>query len=381
MRRAARGARRLSLSGLGLTTSCGLGVVGSCAAARAGLSRPAILGGTPLDGVAGHPVSSFSDGFYQRGAWIRLALGACSDLWDRGGFTSGREPPPRLILLTPEPDASRSPWAEDLDRAEFELSIAHRFQLHLEPVAPSIRTRAEALGSTGLAQSLGAWAEADGVTILAAADSLVDPDSLEWLAGHGRLKTPDSPAGLMPGEAGAALLLESEHSARLRKAEVLGHVEAVAVGAAPPAPPPARKEGPDAAGADGEAEELPPPMPDGAPLGRALADAVRQVLPQAAGGARWVGDLYLDLNGEEWKAQGWGHALVHLSRHLDLEACRTFLPAESLGETGAASAPIGVALALYNFAQDGTRGALVLSMADDGQVSAIRLSAPRPPSE
>ena len=64
--------------------------------------------------------------------------------------------------------------------------------------------------------------------------------------------------------------------------------------------------------------------------------------------------------------------------HVDLDACRIFLPADSLGETGAASAPIAVAFALWNFDRDRTDRAIVVSVADDGATGAIRLSAPHP---
>jgi 3-oxoacyl-[acyl-carrier-protein] synthase-1 len=101
---------------------------------------------------------------------------------------------------------------------------------------------------------------------------------------------------------------------------------------------------------------------------------VRQVLPP--GDARFAGDLYLDLNGEEWRAHGWGHAQVHLVREIDFDRCRTWLPAVSIGEIGAAAAPVALSLALWNFDRDGSRDALVVSTADDGKVAAIRLSAP-----
>jgi hypothetical protein len=59
---------------------------------------------------------------------------------------------------------------------------------------------------------------------------------------------------------------------------------------------------------------------------------------------------------------------------VDLDRCRTYVPAESLGETGAASGAIGVALALWNLDRDGTESAIVCSMGDGGEVAAIRIA-------
>jgi 3-oxoacyl-[acyl-carrier-protein] synthase-1 len=123
-------------------------------------------------------------------------------------------------------------------------------------------------------------------------------------------------------------------------------------------------------------------MPAPAPLGRALAETARKILappgpPSKSGdlAAKFQGDLYVDLNGEEWKANAWGHAIPRLARHIDFERSRVFVPAESLGETGAASAPVAMAWALYQMTEDGTESALVLSLSDRGEAAAIRLSS------
>jgi hypothetical protein len=62
---------------------------------------------------------------------------------------------------------------------------------------------------------------------------------------------------------------------------------------------------------------------------------------------------------------------------VDFDRCRTVLPAESLGETGAASGFVAIALALFGFHEDGDEEAkaIVVSISDDGMVSAIRLGA------
>ena len=62
--------------------------------------------------------------------------------------------------------------------------------------------------------------------IVACADSLCDTTRLKELMLDGRLKAPDNPYGIMAGEAGGAVLLERETSARLRKAPILAAITA-----------------------------------------------------------------------------------------------------------------------------------------------------------
>ncbi|MGC3999319.1 MAG: hypothetical protein QM767_18515 [Anaeromyxobacter sp.] len=370
---------RLALTGVGLVTALGRGATGSCAALRAGVALPVELGAEVEDGeggmipAAGYP-TGLADGFFQTGAWVRLATAALEDLGHQSGFAledaagwqrSG------LTLLLPAILEPRFRWtpadATDLIHQVTD-PVASLLRL---PAAPAQRS-ALGGGCTGLASALEGALRQPAQTprerwVLAAADSYVDGLSLSWLALEGRLKEPGQPVGLAPGEAGAALLLETEHAARQRRAQPLGFIESVALTRAPAGtPPPASpgEEGPTWA---------PPPAPA---LGRALAQALRGVLP--AGPAPWHGDLYLDLNGETWKAAGWGHAQVDLVRVIAFDRCRVIFPAESLGETGAASPLIGVALALWNLRRDGAPGAIVCSIGDDGQVAAVRLGPAAP---
>lgn len=367
---------RLPVTGVGLVTALGDGATGSCAALRAGLSAVGEAPAAEVDDGEGGSVpvtacpTSYADGFFQTGAWVRLAGGALEDLLAR---SPGLVPPGErsaLAAAAPLLDEARLAWAADELPGPLEQHYAAPLrERHGIEAAPELRF-VSAAGHCGLAELLLACEHLPGRgadrVFLAAADSYLDSFALDWLARARRLKSASRPTGLVPGEAGGAVLVETEAAARRRRAAILGYVDAVALAAAPP---------PASAGAEPEADEdLPPPKPEAPKLGRALAQAVRQVLPP--GDARFAGDLYLDLNGEEWRAHGWGHAQVHLVRQIDFDRCRTWLPALSIGEVGAAAAPVALALALWNFDRDGTRDALVVSAADDGRVAAIRLSAP-----
>jgi 3-oxoacyl-[acyl-carrier-protein] synthase-1 len=374
----------LAVTGIGQVGALGYGATGTLAALRAGLSDPRelplVVGGDEEGDIAavGYPAADFADGFFQAGAWVRLATGAIEDLRHAAGLPTAADFWQRTALLAALPiiDGDRFRWTlEMVPEAPREFLLEPLADL-AAPGVSIVQEGCHPAGHVALAAALQradqgiAAREADRV-LVAAADSYVDEWTLEWLASENRLKTGDRPTGLMPGEAGAALLLESNDAARRRHATIRGFVEAVALASTPPTP--SREPRGDAE----EDEKRPSPRPQGAKLGRAIAQAVRQVLPPAKG--RFACDLYLDLNGEEWRAHGWGNAQVLLAREVDLDRCRTFLPAISIGEVGAAAAPVGLALALWNFDRDGTRDALVVSIADDGRVAAIRLSAPLSP--
>jgi 3-oxoacyl-[acyl-carrier-protein] synthase-1 len=359
----------LAVTGLGMMTAVGYGAVGTVAALRADMSRPrphptfrVVDGEGGETAVVGHPVTSFAEGFTGPGAWVRLALGAFTDLvhgaelptttdeafWSRTG----------LALLGPAADAERFP--ELLDEAPDAWE-----RLYARPVVDALRipwaeghVRVLGLGHCALAEALQRAGEdvaarrVDRVVVLAA-DSYLDAESLAWLYGQGRLKGALGPMGTLPGEAGATVLVEAATVARARSAARGGQVLAVAL-------------------SDEWETEEPPPSER---VGRALAEVVRRVLPERR---PFVGDVLLDLNGEAWRAQAWGHAQMYLTReHLDFERCRLTVPAECLGETGAASGPlaVGVAVGAFVWGHNPEGQALVLSLSESGRVAAIRLGS------
>lgn len=355
----------LAITGLGMLTAVGYGAVGTLAALRADMSRPRALRTFPIDDGAGgedfatgHPVTGHAEGFTGPGAWVRLALGAFADLCHGAGLPSaGAEDFWRrtgLTLLGPSADAERFP-------ALLAESPAAWTRLFARPVVEALRLplarqslRVLGLGHCALAEALQRAREdvaaqrVDRVLVLAA-DSLLDEESLAWLYREGRLKCAARPMGTQPGEAGAALLVEAESVARGRRAPQGARVLAVAAS---------------------EVEQARP-----AALGRALADAVRCVLPEGARPFR--GDVLLDLNGEAWRAEVWGHAQLHLTRALlDFARCRLIMPAECLGELGTAGAPlaVGVAVGAHVLGHNPEGSSLILSLCTSGRVAAVHLA-------
>ncbi|MFY2562070.1 hypothetical protein ACN469_31035 [Corallococcus terminator] len=372
---------RLVVTGMGMLTSLGYGATGTCAAIRAGLSRAQELdsvgpGGEPL---VGHPVTDYAEGFLQAGAWLRLGAGALADLLhsaclplasDNFWLQTG------LTVLAPRIDPERflgwmSGTREELLR-DFALPLSGLVEL------PFAEERAEALGlgHCGLGEAMkrvGKEIESGRLAraIILGADSYLDPMSLDWLAGNRRLKHAEQPVGVLPGEAAVCILVESPVAARARNAFIGACVEGVVVGHIPERPL-------------GKREQTAPDTwvaPSAPRSGRALAECVEQLLSHAK--KPFAGHLIADLNGETWKSTSWGHAQVLLNPHVDFDRCRLTIPAECLGEIGAASGPLGVGLAVSDFVRGGASSeqAIICSLSDAGQVSAVLLRSPEADSK
>jgi 3-oxoacyl-[acyl-carrier-protein] synthase I len=366
---------RLVVTGIGMVTALGYGRAGSCAAMRAGLSSARELPGVMVadgDGevvsARGHPIPGFAEGFFQAGAWVRLASGALEDLLHEGGaplLPASAWSRTGVIALTPLLDPERFMWPIDQQpdalTAFFTAPLRELMGL---PVAPE-NLQAVAAGHSGLgvalqrAQKLIAARQVDRV-VLVGADSYLDGLSLGWLLQHERMKGAEAPTGLLPGQAGACLLVESDAAARARGTSLWGQLAAVSVKAPPPEEP-----------------------SDLMAWGRLLAEAVTEVLTAARAKTPFRGELVLDLNGESWRAQVWGMAQVLLAHQIDFDACHALLPCEALGEVGAASGGVGAGLALTGFWEREAmhEEALVCCVSEAGHVAAVLLRRAGPVPE
>ena len=320
----------LSITGLGMMTALGQGAEGVCAAIRAGISRPHPMNDFQLwdpeaqDEVPllGHPVAGITDGFQGLGRWSRLGHLALRDLvryarltdwpvtsWMRCG----------LMLCTPH----LSPERFTFGRREVDALAGRLLQATSLPIATDSRLLFME-GESGVWQALktaeknitsGRWDRA----ILLAVDSLLDAGSLRWLATTGRLKGPEQPVGLMPGEAGACVLIEHP---RHCQGQPEGTLQGVAV-----------------------ANEPDDQEPHVRRFGRALGRAVEEVLVTSR--ARLLaGNVVGNLNGEETRAMAWGTTLTQVIRPLGLTYLREKWPAISLGDVGTASVVVSMGYAL-----------------------------------
>lgn len=358
----------IGISAIGMTTSVGWDAVSACAAIRAGLQRPApLLHHNVLDSelqetkaLIGRPVCGLTEGYTGVARWLTLAAHACNDLARTAPLPPASDDAfwgdSAVCAVLAESDALRYE-ADEPTAANLKQSLlAPLMDLMAWPISERRRVLV-CSGHAGIAQALQSSAPllAGGKiqrVILVAVDSYVDADSLEWLANDDRLKLDDHPFGLIPGECAACLLLETAQAA-------------------------ARRGGTLAAGLSGsvfvrstEGFRSGKPM-----LGQGLRQAVTQALQQA-GLASFSGMMLTDINGEPWRSHEFGAVQMALGDKLDGAGTWTF-PADSLGETGAASGAVGLCLAATalrrGFAAQGR--ALALSSSESGHAGCVLLSA------
>jgi 3-oxoacyl-[acyl-carrier-protein] synthase I len=336
----------------------------ACAALRASLFRPSAspdvefaAPGEEEPGpitICALPVATF--GFSGVGRLVALACELLKDVWGQvdlealgpeTGFFLGLTEPWEREWEVGEPDATEARRLEALGARVLEQSFQN---LGLTWKGPR---RFFGGGHVAFAQALSA---AQGelrrrtlkACIVAGLDCLVEEKMLRALEEERRLKTPDNPVGVIPGEAGGALLLSLEPP---RKGpEVVLH--AVRMGREP-----------NPRGSDRPAD------------GRALARCVLEALDEA--GARRERPLLVsDHNGEVARARELGMLLVHLKgQGPELDDLATWFPAVGFGEVGAAAGAVGACVAVRAL-QRGyapSRKCLVLSCSDGAERAAVLL--------
>lgn len=354
----------LAVTAMGMVTSVGRSYVSSCASIRAGLTAPRPIkyfsllddeDQAPIP-LTGYPVHAFTEGFTGLGRWVRLALGALDDMLSSGALPDRTDDRfwsrTGLICLIPPQDPDRFLDADALGQETMRqghrdvLLEEARLPLHLDELYVIDKGHAGAAMALALAETKISARAVDRMVIVAA-DSYLDELSLEGLAEADRLKTDLRPDGLMPGEAGACVIVESLASAERRRIKPLAQVVAAATDA-----------------------EASPVGGDKPRSGAALSRALRAVI--TAAGPVFAGDLVIDLNGEPWRASEWAIARVRLSHLLDDEI-RLVMPCSSLGDTGAASGIIGLAVAARSFERGYATGVytLVVSSSEGGDAGAF----------
>jgi 3-oxoacyl-[acyl-carrier-protein] synthase-1 len=177
---------------------------------------------------------------------------------------------------------------------------------------------------------------------------MVDARWLRVCEELGILKTPVRPVGLTPGEGGGFLLLE-KYPVRNRERPTFAILQAC-------------ESGSDAGHRFAER-----PVD-----GHALADVVRRCLPSVPHDAGVISDL----NGDTVRANDFGAALVQLRQ--GFQPATMVIPAISFGDTRAASAFLGVCVAIRAFARGyaPTDSFVVCASGDDGGRAALLVAAP-----
>jgi 3-oxoacyl-[acyl-carrier-protein] synthase I len=193
-----------------------------------------------------------------------------------------------------------------------------------------------------------------GRCIVGAIDSFIEPPVLEAGALTGMLKTQNNPSGFIPGEAAGFFLLEKQQDAVRKESQLMLLISDLAL----------EKEKFDRFSED-------------PPLGKALYRALDRLLDSEKSLGDEVGCILCDLNGDIYRANDWGYALVRLQTKYSLGNLPMFLPAVGFGETGAATGVLslgimnaafrneecqGSAAILWLFSESGERGGLLVKI-------------------
>jgi len=359
---------------MGLASSLGP-LIPAAAAFRAGVARPSpapdfehfIQGETEPSTVAVHALESATFGFSGVGRLIALLAEALADLASRGGLEA-LEPETGLYVALPDPrergfTTAKDTFDEDPDEpaARVEALGTRVVRGAFEALRlrwPGAQARFFHGGNAAFALAMAAASEdlhhrRARAALVCAVDSLASPATLDLLREEGLLKTPDSPTGIIPGEAAVALVLTPASRGQAEEKDPPVFLQAVALGKDPRKP-----------------EEDEPT--DARPLASCILSSLGPLPTDARPPV-----LISDHDGQHHRAYEWGMLQLQLAdSDRRLGACPAWMPAQSFGNTGAASGGLGTAIALRAL-QRGHAPApslLVLCSSDSGERAAIHLS-------
>lgn len=363
---------RLSVTGVGLVCSLALNAPDACAAAFAGLTRPTPMPGMDVfdsEEAVGvdlpvHAVPILTDGFVDVARFARLGAAALADLTRRTEIPNDART--GLCIALPsgyhlrrqeqeaaaeDPDPPKEPYALEADirrdalREHLVPTIRRFSEVSLHP-SPGVTLFEDEAGFGALLHT--AWRALQGGAIsrclVGGIDSHLNPFTIRALQHAGLLLTPDNAAGSMPGEAAAFVLVERAGD----------HAEGLTIhGIA-------------------HAQDLPfAPESEARPAGVGLSDCLTQTL---AATSVPVKTLYTSFNGTAHRAFDWGCAQVRLRAKAPFEP-EVVHPASSLGDVGAATGPVTVALADHARQRGWGGPSAAWLSSDTGRRSSFRLSA------
>jgi 3-oxoacyl-[acyl-carrier-protein] synthase-1 len=328
-----------------MATALAPNLADSCAAFRAGVRRVSELCTVSPDDderlgeqpIAGCRAAYLSEGYCLGAKTVLLGGIAIADLLQRRPLTDGAKARTGLALHVSDTfllDAVAEPPEEEHDEHVMPSVAWHSKCASLIPkmlagsgLSVTVEDRHVTFGGhAGFVDALRNASEmvASGRLdrcVVGAVDSCLDPEFLVAAAVKGLLKTSLNPAGFLPGEAAAFVLVE--RTADLRRTE-LRPLASFACGPLVP----------------GTCDRFSGEPPDGAILARAIHHllAVQQSRTE-------IGLLIADLNGDDYRARNWGSALVRLRNHRGIANAPMWIPALGFGETGSASGAVGLCLA------------------------------------
>jgi 3-oxoacyl-[acyl-carrier-protein] synthase I len=260
---------------------------------------------------------------------------------------AGRSVRVGLSLALPEAETRRP-----LDRAAFLSRLASLSGGAFDPRLSDASHSGRAGGLIAIGQGVATVRSGQSeFMIVGGADTYRDAYILGSLDLDGRVKTPLNGDGFVPGEGAAFLLLTTAQSAAAHGLATFAVTSSVATGFE-----------------TGHLYSTEPYRGDG------LAATIRQLVAMAAINAPLT-DVYSSMNGESHWAKEWGVSAIR-NRSAFHPDHAMHHPADSLGETGAASGPIMAGLAALGIRASYRRSpALVYASSDRGARAALVVTA------
>ncbi len=336
--------RAVHIVALSARTPVGLTPETAAAAVRAGISgiveHPFMVDsiGEPIRGAVDARLDPTLLGWQRTLALAEAALGSMNRRLAALGLVGDQ--PPRILLGIPE---SRPGWTE---------RYAEAVRAALGPTVEDV-ARGHAAGLQGLVfahEQIAAgaldWCVVGGV------DSYFEPETLGWLTSYRQLKTATSRAAFFPGEAASFVAVAGEDAVRRFGLTSLGRIRGAA-----------------------SAMEDALIKTEAVNVGRGLTEAIRRASESLCG--ERIDEIYCDINGERYRTEEWGFAVLKISEYL-VDGSEYTLPVSSWGDVGAASGPLFAILATRAWARGYARGPLALLWAgsESGLRSAVVLEQP-----
>lgn len=189
------------------------------------------------------------------------------------------------------------------------------------------------------------------VCVIAGVDSYLNFETLEWLDHNRQLATPYHRGAFFPGEGAGAVAVASESLVQRYKWTTLGRVRGV-----------------------GTAIEPNKIKTDTVCVGEGLTACIRKAVAGSQFPDEAIEGIICDLNGERYRAEEWGFALLRLPQVFN-DPTGYDLPTSCWGDVGAASGPLSMCIAV-NAAQKGwAKGSryLIWNSSEGGQRAAASL--------
>ncbi|HXC36693.1 MAG TPA: hypothetical protein VNV43_12510, partial [Candidatus Acidoferrales bacterium] len=262
-----------------------------------------------------------------------------------------KKPIPVFLGLPERPEPSRDFLNLLIAQSEIEIDLA----------ASRLYPKGRAAGIFALKEAIDTLcAGKHEFVIVGGVDSYWDNGLLQTLEIEGRLKTGINPDGYIPGEGAAFLLLARPEFANAQKLATLGIIGNTGFGFE-----------------KGHRYSQEPYRGDG------LAETLADVFSRYDSKDR-IRTIYTGLNGESYCGKEWGVAFIRNSNQFSDDAA-TEHPADCLGDTGAAMAPIMAALSVIAQQARYKNGpCLIWCTSDHGHCAACVVhsqAGPVPPSQ